>query len=331
MRSLKRNSILLLLLLIAVQIYGQQDLLKRRVSVQFNNESISEALNKLGIATNCDIYYRPSDLPAERTVKASYVDEEVGTIIKEIWGDDRLILRAGNADISIKPQPQREVKIKKGNLKGRITDEKGTPIPFATIALQGTNKGVISDEDGKFQIKQISAGTRQFSVSSMGFQKKEVVVDILPDQIVSTKIEMRVSTGELEEVVVFGKSQEQLKMEEPIKVEVINTKKLQTKSLSLPQVINQSPGVKIRQSGGVGSSTIINVNGLQGNAIRFFRDGIPLDYLGRAFDLNLIPVDQLDNIEIYKGVLPAELGADALGGALNLTSRKDFRNNLDLA
>ena len=96
--------------------------------------------------------------------------------------------------------------------------------------------------------------------------------------------------------------------------------KIAERAMSLPQILNQTAGVKIREASGVGSNFELNINGLQGNAIRFFKNGILTDYLGRANQLNLIPSGLISNIEIYKGVLPIELGADALGGGINITT-----------
>ena len=132
-------------------------------------------------------------------------------------------------------------------------------------------------------------------------------------------------------MVVQGKSNEQRKREEPIKIEVIGVSEILEQSTSVPELINQTSGVKVRQSSGIGSNTTININGLQGNAIRFFRDGVPTDYLGRAFNIGLVPTGSIQNLEIYKGVLPVELGADALGGAINLVSRRKDTEYLDLS
>ncbi|MEM9389495.1 MAG: TonB-dependent receptor, partial [Bacteroidota bacterium] len=327
----KRNSFFLLLILLSTDIYGQQNLLEQRISIQFTNDPVSEALDKLSKAANCDFFYRPSDLPLNRNITRTFNNELVDVIIKSVWGTDQLILRAGSNDISIKPKREPKKTSEKGSLQGVITDEKGKPVPFATVAIIGTGKGVIADEEGKFQINQLPEGDYQLSISSSGFKVKDLAVEVIADQTVTLRIEMIFATNELDEVVIFGKTDSQLKMEQPIKVEVINTEKLQTKSISLPQVINQTSGINVRQTGAIGRPAIININGLQGNAIRYFKDDIPMDYLGRAFDITLLPVDQLDNIEIYKGVLPAELGADALGGALNFTTRQNSNNNLDLA
>ena len=57
------------------------------------------------------------------------------------------------------------------------------------------------------------------------------------------------------------------------------------------------------------------MNGFQDRAIKNFKDGIPMDYLGAGYNISLVPVNMLERVEVYKGVLPTALGADALGGA----------------
>ncbi|OYX09361.1 MAG: hypothetical protein B7Z16_18670, partial [Algoriphagus sp. 32-45-6] len=67
-------------------------------------------------------------------------------------------------------------------------------------------------------------------------------------------------------------------------------------------------------------------DGMSGNAIRFFIDGIPMDYYGSSYSINNLPIALVDRIDIYKGVVPVELGSDALGGAINLVTNQKISN-----
>ncbi|MEM9833831.1 MAG: TonB-dependent receptor, partial [Bacteroidota bacterium] len=336
MRIIKLHGVGRLLgLMVSCLIYGQvalgqSSILDQKINLSVKDASVTEVMRLLRKETGYFFNYANSDLPTERRITKVYKNESLRKLLRDVWGSEAINLKVVGKTIDIRSE-NRKPRGKPGNIEGQVLDATGKPLAYATVGLKGTNLGVLTDTAGYFSWPTVAAGTQSLVISSMGYAPQEVEVNIPDGQTIHVEISLTEAANELDEVIVEGKTLNQLKMEEPIKVEVIDIKKLQTKSLSLPQVINQSPGVKIRQAGGVGSATIININGLQGNAIRFFRDGIPLDYLGRAFALNLVPVDQLDNIEIYKGVLPAELGVDALGGALNLTSRKDFSNNLDLA
>ncbi|REA59538.1 hypothetical protein DSL64_18005 [Dyadobacter luteus] len=100
---------------------------------------------------------------------------------------------------------------------------------------------------------------------------------------------------------------------------------------TLTELMNRSAGVRIRQAGGLGSAPDISVTGFQGRSIRYFRDGIPLDYLRDGYNISSVPVNALERVEICKGVLPVSLGTDALVGAVNLVTRKTYQPELSVA
>ncbi|MEM6318053.1 MAG: carboxypeptidase-like regulatory domain-containing protein [Bacteroidota bacterium] len=203
------------------------------------------------------------------------------------------------------------------------------PLTGITVFIESISKGSATDFDGRYQIQGLKAGTYQLSISGIGYAQQLQEVVLTKGQKFTLNIALSEEAQQLNEVVVRAKSNEQLRREEPIKVEVISVEKVLEQSSSLPELINQTSGVKVRQASGVGSSTTININGLQGNAVRYFKDGIPTDYLGYAFNIGLVPTGSIKNIEIFKGVLPIELGADALGGAINIVTKSKDKQYLD--
>ncbi|CCX62184.1 putative uncharacterized protein [Bacteroides sp. CAG:598] len=98
---------------------------------------------------------------------------------------------------------------------------------------------------------------------------------------------------------------------------------------SLNDLVNRTAGIKVREEGGVGSDFDLSINGLSGNSVRYFLDGVPLDSKGSGVNLANLPVNIIDRVEIYKGVVPAFLGTDALGGAVNIITKTDRKNYLD--
>ena len=70
---------------------------------------------------------------------------------------------------------------------------------------------------------------------------------------------------------------------------------------------------------------------MSGNSVRYFLDGIPLDTKGSGVTLANLPVNIIERVEIYKGVIPASLGADALGGAINIVTTKDKKDFFDFS
>jgi TonB family protein len=103
-------------------------------------------------------------------------------------------------------------------------------------------------------------------------------------------------------------------------VTVVETADAQNESADLAAVVGRSEGVTVQRSGGLGSDMRFSLNGLSGDQVRFYLDGVPLDFVGYSFGIANIPVNLIERVEIYQGVVPARFGADALGGALNLVS-----------
>lgn len=134
---------------------------------------------------------------------------------------------------------------------------------------------------------------------------------------------------ELTEVYVFGKTKAQQIHDGAYSVNVIDLKDKQAGVQNLADIIGRSAGVKMRQSGGLGADFDVNVNGMSGNSIRIFMDGTPLNQLGNNINLQNIPLTNIDRVEIYKGVVPAEFGADALGGIINIVTSKKQNNYLE--
>lgn len=108
-------------------------------------------------------------------------------------------------------------------------------------------------------------------------------------------------------------------------VTVVETERAKREAADLAEVLARTDGVSVRRDGGLGSGARLSLNGLTGEQIRFFLDGIPLEFSGLGLGIGNIPVNLIERVEIYRGVVPVRFGADALGGAVNLVSRQDLR------
>lgn len=138
-------------------------------------------------------------------------------------------------------------------------------------------------------------------------------------------------TLQLRNATVTAKSREQRLREGAYAVGALNIR-LQASTLqSLTEAIDRTAGIRIREEGGVGSDFDLSINGMSGNSIRYFLDGMPLDAKGTGMTLSNLPVNIIDRVEIYKGVIPASFGSDALGGAVNIITSSRARNYLDFS
>ena len=105
-------------------------------------------------------------------------------------------------------------------------------------------------------------------------------------------------------------------------VNVIETQQIALQSVQVNDILDRTAGVRIRQDGGMGSKVNYNINGLSGNSIKIFIDGVPASNYGPSFSLSSIPSALIERIEVYKGVVPGYLSEDALGGAINIVLKQ---------
>ena len=135
----------------------------------------------------------------------------------------------------------------------------------------------------------------------------------------------------LQQSVVTAKSREQKLREGAYAVNALNIRVQASTLNSLSSAIDRTAGIRIREEGGVGSDYDLSINGMSGNSIRYFLDGMPLDAKGTGITLANLPVGIIERVEIYKGVIPASFGSDALGGAINIITNQQRRNYLDFS
>lgn len=141
----------------------------------------------------------------------------------------------------------------------------------------------------------------------------------------------RKDTLKLKNVNVFGKSKVQTLKESPLSVAAIDIKSQLGTIRNLADIINRQSGIRLRSEGGLGADFNLSLNGLGGNSIRYFIDGVPMNALGGSINLQNIPLNTVDRVEVYKGVVPGDLGSDALGGAVNVVTKRDKKEFLDVS
>lgn len=214
------------------------------------------------------------------------------------------------------------------SLSGLVLDHEYEPVAGALITIQGLTP-VVSDAKGRFAFKHTGNGRLILKTSHTGFEPSVDTIIKNADQALFVELRLFPLSHELDGVSVISKSDNQKVREQAIRTVVIDTRALSAQALTLTDLMNSSTGVRIRQNGGLGSQPEVSVNGFQGRAIKYFKDGIPVDYLGEGYNIAALPLEILERVEIYKGVLPVNLGADALGGAVNLVSKNANKHRLN--
>ncbi|WP_313511984.1 TonB-dependent receptor plug domain-containing protein [Sphingobacterium sp.] len=198
-------------------------------------------------------------------------------------------------------------------ITGHIFNQTGQVIEHASVRICKTNHHSEVDKNGRF-ILSTSAGEYELLASAIGYKSQTRRIKVLDNENINQVFYLEIDPStNIDQVVVHGKSAVQKVRETPFNVVAIDAKSQYNSTLDLAHLLDRASGVKIRETGGVGSDMNITLNGFTGRNIRVFIDGVPMEGMGSAFQLNNIPVNAADRIEIYKGVVPIEFGSDALG------------------
>ena len=197
-------------------------------------------------------------------------------------------------------------------ISGKILSTEKEIVDFATVYLKGTSHGGTTNQEGIYHIKA-PAGNYTLVVSAVGYKTVEKQVKLMPGERVKLNLTITPETQQLDEVTIVSTGVARLKRS-AFNAVAVDTKELQNTTKNLSDALTKAPGMKLRESGGVGSDMQLMLDGFSGKHVKVFIDGVPQEGVGSSFGLNNIPVNFADRIEIYKGVVPVGFGTDAIGG-----------------
>ena len=144
----------------------------------------------------------------------------------------------------------------------------------------------------------------------------------LPEDSTRTTTKAPLRERRLGEATVMGMSEARRTKVAPLTVSVLGLQQLEGTASSLNGVLQRVAGVTVRATGGVGSASRISVRGLEGKRMGMFVDEAAMGQMSNFVNIDDIPTDMIERVEIYKGIVPYKLGGSALGGAVNVVTKE---------
>lgn len=216
---------------------------------------------------------------------------------------------------------------------GQITDGQTLqPLDGASVILENSNIGTISNHIGMFRMKLPSKSSRRVTVQYMGYKSRNIILNkkLCVNDSICCNVELQPKNNILSDVIVLEKSKAQRHREVPAAMTIIDSQELKYKTATLNEILDNAAGIKVAQQGGLGNASRIIIQGMDGKRIGIFINGMPMGN-SDEFQLSSIPIDMVDEVEIYKGIIPAWLGGDGLGGAVNIRLKDFKKNHLEMA
>lgn len=211
-------------------------------------------------------------------------------------------------------------------IKGAVYDVRSNePIAFCTVVATGTRAGTSTDEQGRFKL-EIPENIESLVVSYVGYSADTVKLTARS----SYNIGLKPDGGQMDEVVVTGTMKAVSRMDSPIPVEVFSPaffKKNPTPNLfDALEIVN---GVKPQINCNVCNTGDIHINGMEGPYTMILIDGMPIvSGLATVYGLSGIPNSIVDRIEVVKGPTSSLYGSEAMGGVINVITKKPERTPL---
>lgn len=205
-------------------------------------------------------------------------------------------------------------------LSGYVFDNNSKQTMVGVNIIIGKTQGTITNTKGYFELANLKKGNYTVEVSMVGYTTITKKINLTANK--SLNFHLKESIQSLEQVTITAKSKAREIQEQATPVSVITVDEIQGTVSNVSELLSKTSGIKIRNTGGVGSAARISVRGLEGKRIGFFIDGTPISDQSDFLDFNDIPLDLIERIEIYKGIVPAKFGGSSIGGAVNLVLKE---------
>lgn len=208
-------------------------------------------------------------------------------------------------------------------ISGTVSAE-GEHIAYATIYIKDQAIGTTTDELGNYELKDLEAGEYLLVTSYLGYEEAEQEV-VLPagDQLI-IDFNLTIGQNKLEEVVVSGTLKEVSKTLSPVPVEVYTAKFFKANPTpSIFESLQNVNGVRPQLNCNVCNTGDIHINGLEGPYTMVLIDGMPIvSGLSTVYGLTGIPQALIERVEIVKGPASTLYGSEAVGGLVNIITKK---------
>lgn len=199
-------------------------------------------------------------------------------------------------------------------------------VPLEGVVVRSGRDGAATDAAGAATLR-LAAGPHAVVAARLGFRPDTMRLTLRAGQDTTVAVQLAEQGAELEAVVVTSTRGERRVEDTPLRVEVIDEEEIAEKVAMTPgdiaMMLNETSGLRVQTTNPSLGGANVRIQGLRGRYSLLLADGLPL-YGGQAGGLGLLQIPPVDlgRVEVIKGSASALYGSSALGGVINLVSRR---------
>lgn len=201
---------------------------------------------------------------------------------------------------------------------------RGSPLADINISLQGTSNITKTDSAGNYSFSNLLPGNYKIQAAAVGFRKIIKSIGAKQNEVVKLDFDLSNFENDLNEVVVTGTLKEVKRLESPVPVEVYTQAYFRKNPTpSIFEALQNVNGVRPQLNCNICNTGDIHINGLEGPYTMILIDGMPIvSSLSSVYGLSGIPNSLVEQIEIVKGPASSLYGSEAVGGLINIITKK---------
>ncbi len=210
-----------------------------------------------------------------------------------------------------------------GTIQGHVITSDNQPAAGVAVEVLNSQYGAITRTDGRYTIK-VKTGSYTLQFKALGMLSKQQLVTVTTNSVTEVAdVKLELTSFQLKDVVVTGQYAPQSLKNSVYMVRTITAEQIRLRNPAKVQdVLTDQLGIRFTNDLTLGTSSI-TLQGVAGQRVKILLDGVPLLDRGDTREsLNQIDVNTIDHIEIVDGPMSVSYGSDALGGVINLITKK---------
>ncbi|RYF72030.1 MAG: SusC/RagA family TonB-linked outer membrane protein, partial [Cytophagaceae bacterium] len=326
-------SILTLSVTYAIDGYSQE-VLNKRISLRMGGKAVKTVLSAIESKADIRFIYSPKLIQAQRLVTVNAQNQPLGDVLETVLkplqinyrlvGNDIVLSQLSESMNSLSVPTASESVTLEEVITGTITDEAGEGLPGVNVVVKGTQRGAVTDAQGKYRIT-VDDQNAVLTVSFVGYVKQEITVGART----TINVTLQSDTNSLNEVVVVGYGTQR---KSSLTGAIASVSEKEISALPVPNISQalqgRAAGVTVTNNGAPGEAPIIRIRGVgtinNANPL-YVVDGVPV-----GDGSNVDPKD-VQSIEVLKDASAASIyGSRAANGVILITTKRSNSKKLSV-